>query len=145
MRKSLVFTLITVSFLCLCLSMPTMFSFAQDSTGVDTGGAGSDENSIGDFLKRNWIAVAAAFLVFLEVVVRLTPTEKDNSILNMIKAAFDAIFPNKATKLAGGGKFGFLPPRDLTTKNSLLVTKGDNCVIDPGTKETLGDAKEIIV
>jgi hypothetical protein len=122
-----------------------MFSFAQDSTGVDTGGAGSDGDSIGDFLKRNWGVLLPALLVFVEVIVRLTRTEKDNSILNFIKILVDAVIPNRAVKRIGGGQFGFMPPRDLTTKNSLLVTKEDNCVIHPKTHETLGDAKEIIV
>lgn len=46
-------------------------------------------------LKENWGVVLTAFLVFLEVILRLTPSETDNSILNIIKRLVDALVPNK--------------------------------------------------
>lgn len=50
-----------------------------------------------DFIKNNWGALLAAILVFIEAIVRLTPSEKDNSIFNWIKRILDAIIPNKDT------------------------------------------------
>ncbi len=42
-------------------------------------------------------------LPFIEAVVRLTPTEKDNSILNFLKYLIDMLLPNRAK---GGGRHG---------------------------------------
>jgi hypothetical protein len=53
------------------------------------------------FIKANLGLLIPALLVFLESIVRLTKTEKDNSILNFIKSIFDFLIPNRAV---GGGK-----------------------------------------
>lgn len=42
-----------------------------------------------------------ALVLLLEIVVNLTPSEKDNSILLKIKNVISFIFPNRK---AGGGK-----------------------------------------
>lgn len=42
-----------------------------------------------------------ALVLLLEIVVNLTPTEKDNSILLKIKNVISFIFPNRRS---GGGK-----------------------------------------
>lgn len=56
------------------------------------------------FLKKNWGELIAGFLAFVEVIIRLTPTQKDNTILTMVKRAYDFLIgwliPNK--KLGGG-------------------------------------------
>ncbi len=41
-------------------------------------------------------------LAFAEIIVRLTPTKKDDSILNFIITIIDALFPNRRKN---GGKF----------------------------------------
>jgi len=47
-----------------------------------------------------WEIIGVAMIVF-ELIVRLTPSEKDNSIYNMIKRILDTIIPNNKAK---GGK-----------------------------------------
>lgn len=47
-----------------------------------------------DFMKQNWGVLLMGFLSFLELIVRLTPTEKDNSILNFISKLLNYILPN---------------------------------------------------
>ena len=49
---------------------------------------------------ENWKEVIAGFLAFAEILVRLTPTEKDDSILNFLVKIFSFIVPNKKK---GGG------------------------------------------
>lgn len=41
-----------------------------------------------------WAGIVAAIFAVAETIVRLTPTEKDNSILNSIKSVVDALLPN---------------------------------------------------
>ena len=57
-------------------------------------------NEVGSFMKDNWVTLLFALLGFVEVVVRLTPTKKDDSILNFILKIINAIFPNR--KKEGG-------------------------------------------
>lgn len=64
---------------------------AQDVLG--SGGAW-------DFIKANFLELIFALLALLEILVRATKTEKDNSILNFIKSILDAIIPNRRV---GGG------------------------------------------
>lgn len=44
-----------------------------------------------DFISLVWLAIAV-----LEIVVRLTPSEKDNSILNKVIWICDKLIPNNA-------------------------------------------------
>jgi hypothetical protein len=44
---------------------------------------------------ENWIEVLLAVLGVAEVIVRLTPTEKDNSILNKIMWVVNKLVPNR--------------------------------------------------
>lgn len=53
------------------------------------------------FLKNNWAALLTGLLGFLEVIFRLTPSTKDNSVFNFIKFLLDKQIPNAK---AGGGK-----------------------------------------
>ena len=55
-----------------------------------------------DFILENWYTLLLGLLGFFEVIVRLTRTEKDNSILNWIYMIFDAIVRNRKK---GGGTF----------------------------------------
>lgn len=72
---------------------PTQFYQTVDPEPTGSGG-------ILGFLQDNWLALLFGFLGFVEVVIRLTPTETDNSIFNIIKRLLDAWFPN--VNKAGG-------------------------------------------
>ena len=50
---------------------------------------------------QDLIALLLAFIALLEIVFRLTPSEKDNTILQKIKNFLDLIIPNFKK---GGGK-----------------------------------------
>tara|TARA_B100000519_G_C14154738_1_gene396313 strand:- start:338 stop:481 length:144 start_codon:yes stop_codon:yes gene_type:complete len=45
-----------------------------------------------------WKEILLAILAIAEIIVRLTPTEKDNSILNKIMWVVDKLIPNKVKK-----------------------------------------------
>ncbi len=62
---------------------------------AQVGDTVSGSENIADFLKSHWLALVGGLLSFLEVVVRLTPSERDNSILNFIKMILDGLFPNR--------------------------------------------------
>ena len=51
-----------------------------------------------EFLKQitpgQWAGIVAGIFAVAETIVRLTPTGKDNSILNAIKNMVDALLPN---------------------------------------------------
>lgn len=52
----------------------------------------------------NWvniIAIVVALVPLLDIVVRLTPTKKDDTLLGLVKKFLDTFFPNKKT---GGGQ-----------------------------------------
>ena len=51
-------------------------------------------------LTNNWVEAVSIILVIAEFAVRLTPSEKDNSLFNKIKNLLDLILPNYAK----GGK-----------------------------------------
>jgi hypothetical protein len=52
------------------------------------------------YILDNWAIILPAALAFAEVIVRITPSEKDNSILNWIMKGVDWLIKNKKT---GGG------------------------------------------
>tara|TARA_R100000995_G_scaffold73917_1_gene42807 strand:- start:1096 stop:1239 length:144 start_codon:yes stop_codon:yes gene_type:complete len=43
---------------------------------------------------ENWIEILLSVLGLAEIIVRLTPTEKDNSILNKIMWVVNKLIPN---------------------------------------------------
>tara|TARA_R100000995_G_scaffold84454_1_gene63202 strand:- start:1794 stop:1937 length:144 start_codon:yes stop_codon:yes gene_type:complete len=45
-----------------------------------------------------WKEILLALLAIAEIIVRLTPTEKDNSILNKIMWVVNKLVPNKIKK-----------------------------------------------
>lgn len=54
-----------------------------------------------EFITENWIPLLLGLIGFAEIVVRLTPTKKDDSILNFIIKIVDFLIPNIKD---GGGK-----------------------------------------
>lgn len=60
----------------------------------------TEKQSIGEFLSVNWGILSLSFLSFLEVVTRLTPSEKDNTVLKFLSNILNAIIPNRKK---GGG------------------------------------------
>lgn len=86
----------------------------QEEGGVGSTGSPALEAPLADpsvdgvesnFLKDNWIALVFGLFGFADVVTRLTPTEKDNSILNWLFTLFNALIPNLKK---GGGSFKLL-------------------------------------
>lgn len=53
-----------------------------------------------DYILRNWQWLLAALIPLLEIIVRLTPTEKDNTILSRALGLLGKFFPN--IKKGGG-------------------------------------------
>ncbi len=86
---------------------------AQDEGGVASTGSATKESvpavpelvEGGNFLIENWGVLLLGLLGFFDLVVRLTPTEKDNSIVNFLMTIFNAIIPNFKK---GGGSFKLL-------------------------------------
>jgi len=56
----------------------------------------------GNFFLDNWGKLLVGLLTFCDVVARLTPTTKDNSIVNLLVTIVNAIIPNFKK---GGGTF----------------------------------------
>jgi len=54
-----------------------------------------------EFLKANWVELLLGILAFAEIVTRLTPSEKDNTVLGWIKSILNALLPNRKK---GGGR-----------------------------------------
>ncbi|HCY39963.1 MAG TPA: hypothetical protein DHV48_01155 [Prolixibacteraceae bacterium] len=64
-----------------------------------------EQQSAGNFLTDHWGALLLGLLGFFDLVARLTPTEKDNSVVNFLLTIFNAIIPNFRK---GGGSFRLL-------------------------------------
>ena len=64
-----------------------------------------EQQTAGNFLTDNWGVLLLGLLGFFDLVTRLTPTEKDNSIVNFLLTIFNAIIPNFRK---GGGSFRLL-------------------------------------
>lgn len=47
-----------------------------------------------DYIKKNWLWLLGVFIPVLEVIVRLTPTEKDNTILSRLLSLLGRFIPN---------------------------------------------------
>jgi len=60
--------------------------------------AAADSN----FFAENWVALVLGLMGFIELIVRLTPSEKDNSIFNWLAMLINALLPNIKK---GGGTF----------------------------------------
>lgn len=60
-----------------------------------------ENQTVGGFILKNWGILSLSFLSFLEVVTRLTPSEKDNTVLKFLSNILNAIIPNLRK---GGGR-----------------------------------------
>ena len=60
-----------------------------------------EKQGLGGFLSVNWGILSLSLLSFLEVVTRLTPSEKDNTVLTFLGNILNAIIPNLKK---GGGR-----------------------------------------
>ncbi len=96
-------------------SVPDQTSITADNPEIATSGLvqeeGGDlvtpeqtnvEQPAGNFLTDHWGALLLGLLGFFDLIARLTPTEKDNSIVNFLLTIFNAIIPNFRK---GGGSF----------------------------------------
>jgi hypothetical protein len=71
----------------------------QEEGGADpaestTGESVSEPAEGGNFFVDDWGALLMGLLGFVDMVARLTPTEKDNSIVNFLMMLFNAKIPN---------------------------------------------------
>ena len=55
-----------------------------------------------ELLQDNLTPLILAIMALLEVVVRLTPTKKDNTVLEVVQRIISIFIPNRKK---GGGKF----------------------------------------
>lgn len=61
----------------------------------------AEKQSVGEFLSQNWGVLSLSLLSFLEVITRLTPSEKDNTVLSFVSKLLNVIIPNFKK---GGGR-----------------------------------------
>ena len=86
-------------------------ALAQEEGGVASTSSPTLEATVAEpveasnFFSDNWGALVMGILGFIDLVARLTPTEKDNSIVNFLATLFNAIIPNFKK---GGGSFKLL-------------------------------------
>ena len=89
---------------------------AREKVGVASTGTATNELASavgelvepvegGNFITENWGVLLLGLLGFFDLIARLTPTEKDNSIVNFLLTVFNAIIPNFRK---GGGSFKLL-------------------------------------
>lgn len=62
--------------------------------------AGGGLGGLGVWLQAHWGAVLFVALGIFEIIVRVTPSERDNSIFNFLKSLLDKLLPN--AKVGGG-------------------------------------------
>lgn len=89
---------------------PLVYDVSEQGASTPTAYAQSDGTIVPDqadspggiwgFVRSNWAALLALLIALVEGIVRLTPTEKDNSIFGFLKYILDRIIPNAR---AGGG------------------------------------------
>jgi hypothetical protein len=69
---------------------------AIESAITETNGG-----TFGGFISANWGKLVLGLLSFYDLVARLTPTEKDNTIVTFLTKLLNAVIPNNKK---GGGK-----------------------------------------
>ena len=80
----------------------TTISASVSSSIETTVGEPSVPAAKGNFFLNNWGALLMGLLGLSDLIARLTPSVKDNSILNFISSVINAIIPNLKK---GGGSF----------------------------------------
>jgi hypothetical protein len=82
-------------------------ALAQEEGGVQAPPEQTNvgQETSGNFFSNNWGAMLMGILGFVDLVARLTPSEKDNSIVNFLMSLFNAVIPNLKK---GGGSFRLL-------------------------------------
>ncbi len=109
MKKTLIFRSILFLVLLISFSQTSVLAadnLLQDSLAISEQIDGHQQmlsqESPESFLKTNWIALLFGILGFAELVARLTPSEKDNTVVSFINSVLNTIIPNFKK---GGGKF----------------------------------------
>jgi hypothetical protein len=82
-------------------------ALAQEEGGVQAEPEQTNvkQESTNNFFSDNWVALFLGLLGFIDLIARLTPSEKDNSIVNFLTTLLNAIIPNFKK---GGGSFKLL-------------------------------------
>ena len=83
-------------------SLPETTISASLSSSIEATVGDLEPVAKGNFFSNNWGALLMGLLGFADLVTRLTPTVKDNSILNFLSSVINAIIPNLKK---GGGSF----------------------------------------
>ena len=48
-----------------------------------------------EFILEHWVELATALLVFVKVIINLTPSVEDNRVVGYVDAIFDALITNR--------------------------------------------------
>jgi len=83
-------------------SLPETTISASVSSSIEATVGDLEPLAKGNFFTNNWGALLMGLLGFADLVARLTPSVKDNSILNLLNTIINAIIPNLKK---GGGSF----------------------------------------
>jgi len=82
-------------------SLPETTISASVSSSIEATVGDAEPVATGNFFSNNWGALLMGLLGFADLVARLTPSVKDNSILNFLSTILNAIIPNLKK---GGGR-----------------------------------------
>lgn len=80
-----------------------------------------------DWVKSNYIVIIGGIMAILEIIARLTPTEKDNNLLRTLQSWLDIFIPNR--KKQGDGNFTAFQDKKDTPKLGVVMgePKSKNC------------------
>jgi len=82
-------------------SLPETSISASLNSSIEATVGESAPVATGNFFSNNWGALLMGLLGFADLITRLTPSVKDNSILNFLSTIINAIIPNLKK---GGGR-----------------------------------------
>ena len=83
-------------------SCPETTISASVSSSIEATVGDTEPFAKGNFFTNNWGALLMGLLGFSDLIARLTPSAKDNSIINFLTSVINAIIPNLKK---GGGSF----------------------------------------
>ena len=83
-------------------SLPETTISASLNSSIEATVSDNEPVAKSNFFFNNWGALLMGLLGFADLVTRLTPSVKDNSILNFLSSVINAIIPNLKK---GGGTF----------------------------------------